>query len=110
MPISVIPYRSSRVCPVISRHRSSVRTGNAADPDIIRRSVRAPSDRARLTSAGAWSHDAISRWYIVGTAVKTVISPDASRAHTRSTSNSDTISQVARTASAQPSPLMTPCT
>ena len=30
-----MPYRSSSVCPVISRQRSSVWTGSAAEPDLI---------------------------------------------------------------------------
>ena len=47
---------------------------------------------------------------MVGTAVNTVISPEARRSHTRSASKAGRISQVARTASAEPSPLMMPCT
>ena len=62
MPISVIPYRSSNVWPLISRQRSSVFTGSAAEPDIMRRRPRTPSDLCRRTSGLAASHDAISRW------------------------------------------------
>jgi hypothetical protein len=32
MPISVIPYRSSKVCPAICCHRLMVPEGNAMDP------------------------------------------------------------------------------
>ena len=47
---------------------------------------------------------------MVGTAVNTVMSPDDRRSHTRSASKAGSISHVARTASAEPSPLMMPCT
>src|SRR5687768_18123901 len=49
---------------------------SAAEPDIISLRRRAPSDHARCVSGGALSHAPISRWYIVGTAVKTVIAPE----------------------------------
>ena len=61
MPISVMPYRSSNVWPLISRHRSSVFTGNAAEPDIMSRSPRTASERCLRTSGAAASHDVISR-------------------------------------------------
>ena len=54
MPISVMPYRSSSVWPLISRHRSSVFTGSAADPDIMSRSPRTASARCvRMSGVAA---------------------------------------------------------
>ena len=44
---------------MISRHRSSVRTGSAAEPDIIRRTRRHPSVRARR-NAGEAEHTLIT--------------------------------------------------
>lgn len=35
MPISVIPYLSSKVCPVMLFHFSRTGTGRAAEPDTI---------------------------------------------------------------------------
>lgn len=35
MPISVMPYRSSRVCPVMSCHRCRVGRGRAAEPETM---------------------------------------------------------------------------
>ena len=61
MPSSVIPYRSSRTWPLISRQRSSVDTGSAAEPHTISRSPAAPADHARRVSSSACSHAAASR-------------------------------------------------
>ena len=47
---------------------------------------------------------------MVGTAVNTVMSPEDKRSHTRAASKDGSISQVARTASAEASPLTMPCT
>ena len=46
---------------MISRQRSSVATGSAAEPETISRSPAAPRDQRRRTAAAASSHARISR-------------------------------------------------
>jgi hypothetical protein len=60
MPISVIPYRSSKAWPLISRHRSKTVTGRAADPETMSRRWRTPPDQRSRSLALAPSHSAIS--------------------------------------------------
>lgn len=45
MPISVIPYLSSKVCPVMLFHFSSTGTGRAAEPDTINLHRESPGKR-----------------------------------------------------------------
>ena len=51
MPSSVMPYRSSSVCPVTARHASSTGVGIAIEPLTISRSERAPAAAAAASAS-----------------------------------------------------------
>ena len=73
MPISVIPYRSSKLRPVSRRQSSSTGTGHAADPLTVKRSLDAAAmDSARASGAMFPCKARMSMTYIVGTPMKTV--------------------------------------
>ncbi|CAB4929071.1 unannotated protein [freshwater metagenome] len=93
-----------------SCHRSSTDTGSAAEPDTMSRRRRAPSDHRVRVEVSAASHAEMSREYTVGTAMKSVRSPEAMRSQTRIASKLPGDSQCAPTQRGVSVTFTRPCT